>query len=696
MLKMNQRETVVRFLHSLQTEQGGFKNTLHDPGLPQPSLSVIKALDFFGHTPHRPDDLFTYITSLYDKATGGFLDPSTGKPSVFSTAIGLLILHGIGAKGFLNDSVMRALAFMSEHATSCEEHFMLIGVIDECKVPFHPTSSILFFRQMEEEDGSFGNSVLYNAIAASALLRIKQPLKNPKTVKSLLLSGQVASGGFANEEGKADLWTTYCVMRALDLLQVRPQITSLTNWIMEMCDGHAFALPNQAANANTTYQCVSILNWICEPVLHAAKCGDVTMMRQWLEAGGDPDITDLQGWTPLMAASVRGQAEIVKLLLSDDNPNAKKADCTRRLDSADASAIFWAGQSGEIETVKLLLRDTPEQIYDISLVNGHNILLQAAFFGSEKHLTLAKWLLEDIGKILSIPKENIEEIEQARLKLTTATNVRGYNGLTMSKLWGNKEMEALFTKYDKSTEQERASYLEKLLTDISIPTTVEESQLKQQLTDRLIHEITNSFKMLNDETADDIEAVKQHLLERMNEILAHPEFDMNCLGGPLSETPIIAAITGVDTSKDIADFRLNVVTMLLEHGADPDIPEKHPMAVDAVIRAAVLNHFPILKKILKYMKSLAFQAALNEKPSINGQTALQDTVHRALTASEDTLQSHLEQIIWCISKGARYDIEDHTGTSPEKLARKALQDSVYKSRALDVMEALGIKNLSLL
>ncbi|WP_426512515.1 hypothetical protein ACPPVO_18940 [Dactylosporangium sp. McL0621] len=111
--------------------------------------------------------------------------------------------------------------------------------------------------------------------------------------------------------------------------------------------------------------------------------------------------------------------------------------------------------------------------------------------------------------------------------------------------------------------------------------------------------------------------------------------------------------------------------------------------MDAVIRAAVLNHFACLRAIAAHMPPLAFAAALNERPAINGQTALDDTVHRALTAPPSTLDSHLEQIRWLIGHGARADVPDHTGVTPLGRATAALGDPVLKAHAKVVLAALA-------
>jgi protease I len=598
----------------------------------QPILSVYKALEYFGLTPINPDEVFSYIKSLHDSKTGGFIDPATGNPAVLNTAAALLILNHIGAKDYFNERIIPALNYMNLNAQRREEHFMLIGVIDECKITsFYPASSIIFFREMEQEDGSFSGDALNNAIAASALLRIGERIKNPEKIKSMMLSAQQQDGGFTG------LWTSYCVMRTLDLLKTSPDVLKLHDWILNIL--------NTTISVNETYQCLSILNWISSPVIEAAKTGDINRIQKWLEQGGSPDLRNLERWTPLMAASVRGRTSVVEFLLKN------RANPKLRLEAADASAIFWAGQSGDINTAKALLKHNHELLFEISRVNGHNILLQAAFYGSQRHLEMAKWILENVG-------------EADKLKICTATNVRGLNALAMASFWGNKPMEQLISQHDKSTEADRQAYLNDLLKLIAEPN----PDLK---TEQFIKTMSESFSKQN--------------FDELKPLLAEPGFNINLLGGPLSGTPIIIAVTGQET-----DYRYQLAKFLLDNGANPDIPEKHPMAVDAVIRAAVLNNFNILKLISEYMQPLAFMWAMNEKPAINGQTALQDTVHRALTSDNNT---HLEQIKWCISKGARSDIKDHTGTSPEMLARQALNDAVYNQRAEVVINALGISNM---
>jgi hypothetical protein len=413
----------------------------------------------------------------------------------------------------------------------------------------------------------------------------------------------------------------------------------------------------------------------------AAREGNVDVLKGWLSSGNDPDAYDDEGWTPLLAASSRGKAEVVDLLLFNDLPGAKHANPNLRFVEADALPIYMAAQAGDLDTIKLLLKADPQQLFAISSVNGHTVLLQAAFFGKQKHWNVAKYLLENIATIFSIPENDEATIAGFRKRLTVATNVRGYNALRMNtELWMNEAMASLFKKYDRSTPEEQKAYLDDLLIRIATP---------QQLTDRIINTIQESIERVK-KISDECDSITSEALNKIKKLLQMPGCNVNWLGGPLQQPPLVFAVTGVDTQQPVAAFRKEITRLLLDHGANPDLPEKHPMGVDAVIRTAVLNNFELLQLVAGYMSPVAFTAAMNTKPAVNGLTALHDSVHRALTAPPDKLPVHLDQIKWMIAHGARYDIEDHTGQTQEQLARSALDDPNFQKNAHATLQALGL------
>jgi hypothetical protein len=150
------------------------------------------------------------------------------------------------------------------------------------------------------------------------------------------------------------------------------------------------------------------------------------------------------------------------------------------------------------------------------------------------------------------------------------------------------------------------------------------------------------------------------------------------------------ASTDRDANASVAELRSTIVDFLLRQGADPSRREKHPMGVKAVIRAAVLDHFGLLQVFGKNMSAAALAAAMNEKPAVNGQTALHDSVHRALTAPPDVLPRMLEQISWMVARGANTAVEDHAGKTPATMARAGLNDPRTRANAASILKALNL------
>jgi hypothetical protein len=694
MISPDARRATIAAVRSLQRDSGGFAEAPGGPADLGATLSALKVLGFLGVSPPEPDAVAAFVEGHFDPATGACQASPSAPLSVIATAGGLILLHALGATGALARRLPQSLDWMVANAASREEHFMTVAAVDECRIGRPLPASVAFFHGLEQGDGTFGPSVLANAIDASALLRLGQPLANPDAVAKALLTGQSAEGGFSDAGPPSDLWTTYCVMRALDLLAVTPERQRLAAWVLAMAlPGGGFGAGG-TLSAGTTYQCLEILDWIATPVLDAARSGNVAILSEWLAAGGDPDVRDLTGWTPLMAAAVRGQAPVVELLLSDGVPGGRTADPDLRLPEADALPVFWAGQGGDTGCVAAILSRRPQHLFEISTVNGHTVLLQAAFFGTQRHYDLASWLLEGTGTILGLAPGDGAGLAEAHRRLMEACNVRGYTAQTMGQLWGNQAMASLFAGHDHGTDAGHKAYLDALLARIARPLPDDPAErAAQELSDRCVAAIVDGFTRLNAAAADasaDLGPLEQAAMAAVTACAEAPGFDINRLAGPLSETPVIAAVTGVDADDRVSAFRQRLTAYLLGQGADPDLPELHPMAVDAVIRSAVLNHFECLQLIAGAMPPLAFAWALNERPAINGQTALDDTVHRALTAGDATVGRHLDQIRWAIAHGARTDIEDFTGTSVADRARLALGDPIMNSRAPAVLAALGL------
>jgi ankyrin repeat protein len=176
-------------------------------------------------------------------------------------------------------------------------------------------------------------------------------------------------------------------------------------------------------------------------------------------------------------------------------------------------------------------------------------------------------------------------------------------------------------------------------------------------------------------------------LATVRDLIENQGADVNALGGPLQQPPLVVAVTGNNGKPPDpvrARLRHDLTRLLLAHGADPLRCERHPMAADSIIRASVFNHLDILALIAERLPAHALAAALNRPASVNGLTALHDTVLRATTAAPGARQGYLDQIRWAVAHGARSDIEDFTGRTQREIAAAAA-DAALRRVLLDTL-----------
>ncbi|MDQ3974851.1 MAG: ankyrin repeat domain-containing protein, partial [Actinomycetota bacterium] len=470
MLPAGERTTTIAFLRDLERPGGGYAaHAGNAPSTLQDTVSAVKALRILDTAPRDPRATMAFVESCWDADSAAGGDRPGGAPSVFSTALGLIALHDLGGREAVQRRRQAGTRFLTDHAASASEHFMVIAAYEEAGLGPPPSTSVSYFQAESRQDGTFAGGVLANAIAGGALLRAGASIDHEAVVR-LLVGAQGTDGGFADHRSApTDLMTTYAVMRVLSLLDIPPEPGSLARYVTTLRnrDGGYGEKPAAPSTAGATYQALSVLDWTAKlrrpgdihDAVAAARAGDVETLRRWLERGGDPDRYDAEGWTPLLAAAARSRSPVVELLLFHDIAGAQRARPDLRFVAADALPIYMAGQGGDLETVRLLLKARPEDIFEISEVNGHTVLLQCAFYGSSRHQQLAEYLLEDVGRILSLDERDDDAVEAARRRLTVATNVRGFNALHMARLWDNEPMARLFEHHDRTTEDQRNAYL---------------------------------------------------------------------------------------------------------------------------------------------------------------------------------------------------------------------------------------------
>jgi ankyrin repeat protein len=109
--------------------------------------------------------------------------------------------------------------------------------------------------------------------------------------------------------------------RVLALLDARPDLLNMPDeegWTalhLASYFGHEEVVRALLARGAEVH--FSSLNTMRNQPLHAAVAGrHAGIARQLLDAGADPNVTQVGGWTPLHAAAQNGQRELVELLLA--------------------------------------------------------------------------------------------------------------------------------------------------------------------------------------------------------------------------------------------------------------------------------------------------------------------------------------------------------------------------------------------
>jgi hypothetical protein len=418
----------------------------------------------------------------------------------------------------------------------------------------------------------------------------------------------------------------------------------------------------------------------------AVRRGDAEVLRDWLQRGGDPNAFAPCGFNIVLAAAATGNAEVLRMLLLEGvgpnavDPTLSLKDARRPDYDTGILAPHLATQKGDVNSARLLLARSPDQLCARIEVNGHTPLLQAAFYG---HVEIAKAILADLGSILP----DGADVEAETRRLFTHPTLRGINATQLGRQFQNAAMVAALEPLDTATAEAKAADTRALLEAIPAgPRHREAGAPSQQASEIVFDIITSGLAEVAALDSGERAAAVARVSASLKDATESPDFEPDRLAGPMLQTPLIAAVTGSNANEDVARLRRAIVDILLDKGADPDREEMYPMAVDAIIRAAVFNHLDCLRKFEAVMAPDAIRKALNHKPAVNGLTALHDSVLRATTGAG----RYLDQIRWARGLGASADIPDHTGRTQRDFARAAFDTAGQKDNAAAVWDALQL------
>jgi hypothetical protein len=266
------KKGTIACVQKLQTSSSGFL-----PGPPgkgvKPTLRAtsagIRALKYLGGEVPNKAAATKFVTSCFDRDSGGFADVPGGKADVFSTAVGLMAV--VELKMPLESYQETAVKYLGQNCKSFEDIRIAVAGLEAIKQESPRTQAWLeLIEKMRNPDGTYGKDLGQardTGGAVVAVLRLNGKVTDRKQVLKILKEGQRLNGGYgkADSELASDLETTYRVMRAFVMLKDRPEDMEGIRSFVAKCrneDGGYAVVPGQPSSVAGTYFAAIIRHWL--------------------------------------------------------------------------------------------------------------------------------------------------------------------------------------------------------------------------------------------------------------------------------------------------------------------------------------------------------------------------------------------------------------------------------------------------
>ncbi|MBC7793295.1 MAG: ankyrin repeat domain-containing protein [Clostridia bacterium] len=363
-----------------------------------------------------------------------------------------------------------------------------------------------------------------------------------------------------------------------------------------------------------------------------ARVNASSVVAARIAAIGDVNAADATGMRPLLRAAVRGDIETLRALLAAgarvDLPHTKSG----------AQAIHMAASGGSAEAIRRLVA-AGASLEAIWPMNGHTPLVEATF----KNNSEAALALLDAGA--DPAKTSIRGVGTMDFAMRNPT-------LNHSVV---RRLDLMFAKRPDAVERKDAQGTRVIVDgrpvhDIS-------SSVKADAATRIFAAVAARDAQIRPTPRQDqvfldlLAAADRGDLEAIKGAIDADAKVVNQRGGKLGTTLLIlAAVAGRD----------DVVRLLLDRGADPNLTEIHPMGVHALFKAAIFGHAAIAQMLVDA------GAHVNDQGLANGMTPLHDAV----------LQGRSAVVRVLLRATARADLEDYTGATAQQFARERGSEAV--------------------
>jgi hypothetical protein len=266
----DQKKATIEYVKKLQNKDGGFapaegqaKSTI---GATNAALRVLK---YTGGELADKAACTEFVKSCFDKSSGGFADQPGGKPTVSTTAVGLMALVELQAD--TEPFAGPVVKYLDDNAKTFDEIRIAVAGFEAVgKKGTHTDAWLEQITKMRNDDGTFGKGdgqARDTGSAVVAVLRLGSKVEHKDAVLKALNDGQRKDGAFGKADAKeSDLETTYRVVRAYHMLKEKPNAEKLRAFI-DVCrnkDGGCGVAAGKPSTMSATYYAAVIQHWLEE------------------------------------------------------------------------------------------------------------------------------------------------------------------------------------------------------------------------------------------------------------------------------------------------------------------------------------------------------------------------------------------------------------------------------------------------
>ena len=261
----SEKQATVAWLSHLQKPDGSFVGDAKPatPASLPATLSALRALKYFGATPPDAAAAVRFIRSCWNENEGAFAPTPGGKPDARTTAIGMMALVDLKAVDQNQNIISRGMTYLGAHVNDYEDARIAAAAVESTKKPSSEVKKWLeILKSLPATAG--GDQARNTGGSTVALLRLGEPIGDKEAILKVLRAGQRPEGAWGKAGAEPELETSYRVMRAFFMLEAKPDVAKLRQFIARcrQADGSYAVAPGQPGAVSATYYAGIISYWL--------------------------------------------------------------------------------------------------------------------------------------------------------------------------------------------------------------------------------------------------------------------------------------------------------------------------------------------------------------------------------------------------------------------------------------------------